>query len=377
VEVLAVGSGFSLCLTRNGETVRVSARRLVIAAGAIERPVPIPGWTLPGVMTVGAAQILLKTGGNVPAGRVVIAGQGPLPLLYATQLIEAGVKPLAFLDTTPAGAFHRALPHLAGAIANMGQVRRGLGYYAQIQKAGVPIIRGVETMEALGDGLVTSVRYRVCGAWQECEADLLLLHEGVVPHTHLAMSIGVAHGWDEAQLCWKPALGADGQTSVEGVRIVGDGAGVNGWRIAELDGRLAGLAVAAELSGGAAIGTGSGELRQSRAHLAKLRPFLDAWYQPRPALLAPADDVVVCRCEEKTAGDIRVAIREGCLGPNQVKAATRCGMGPCQGRECGLTLTTLISAERGKSPSETGYLRIRPPLKPLTLGELASLAPSP
>jgi bacterioferritin-associated ferredoxin len=200
----------------------------------------------------------------------------------------------------------------------------------------------------------------------------MLLHEGIVPHTHLALSIGVAHGWDEGQLCWKPVLGADGQTSLEGVRIAGDAGGINGWHIAELDGRLAGLAVAAQLG----KGVSTGALRQARARLARLRPFLDAWYRPRAELLAPADDVIVCRCEEKTAGAIRAAIREGCLGPNQVKAATRCGMGPCQGRECGLTLTTLIAAERDVTPAEAGFLSIRPPLKPLMLGELASLAPS-
>jgi bacterioferritin-associated ferredoxin len=154
--------------------------------------------------------------------------------------------------------------------------------------------------------------------------------------------------------------------------MAGDSGGINGWRIAELDGRLAGLAVAAEL--GKDVSTVA--LRQARGRLARLRPFLDAWYRPRAELLAPADDVIVCRCEEKTAADIRAAIREGCLGPNQVKAATRCGMGPCQGRECGLTLTTLIAAERGVTPQEAGFLSIRPPLKPLTLGELASLAPS-
>jgi len=372
VEKLPGGAGFSLCLNRKGETLRIRARHLLIAVGAIERPVPIPGWTLPGVMTVGAAQILLKTGGNVPAGRVVIAGQGPLPLLYATQLIKAGVRPQAFLDTTPAGAFRRALPHLAGAAANAGAVLRGLGFYADIRKAGVPLIRGVEALEAKGEGRVTAVRYRTSSGWHDAAADLLLLHEGIVPHTHLALSIGVAHGWDEAQLCWKPVLGADGQTSVDGVRIAGDAGGINGWRIAELDGRLAGLAVAAEL--GKDVSTVA--LRQARTRLAKLRPFLDAWYRPRAELLAPANDVIVCRCEEKTAGAIRAAIREGCLGSNQVKAATRCGMGPCQGRECGLTLTTLIAAERGVTPVEAGSLSIRPPLKPLTLGELASLAPS-
>ncbi len=374
VETSPDGLLFTLCVNRPGATLRVTARRLVIATGAIERPVPIPGWTLPGVMTVGAAQILLKTGGNVPSGRVVIAGQGPLPLLYATQLLKAGVKPAALLETTPPGAVRRAFPHFMGALANAGQIITGLRFLADIRDAGVPIIRRIGSVEALGERGLTAVRYRSGGQTQEIPADLLLLHEGVVPHTHLAMSLGIQHRWDDRQLCWHPVLEDAGRCSLGGVRIVGDGAGIGGWRIAEMDGRLAGMSIAEEL------GKLAPSLRAphaaSRNRLARLRPFLDAWYRPRADILSPPDAVIICRCEEKTAGDIRLAIREGCLGPSQVKSFTRCGMGPCQGRECGLTLTTLIASERGISAEEAGHLRIRPPLKQLTLGELASLVPS-
>jgi NADPH-dependent 2,4-dienoyl-CoA reductase/sulfur reductase-like enzyme len=373
VETLPDDTGFSLCMNRAGEIQRVNTMRLVIATGAIERPVPIPGWTLPGVMTVGAAQILLKTGGNVPSGQVVIAGQGPLPLLYATQLLKAGVKPLAFLETTPPGALRRAFPHVIGALANAGQLIKGLRFLADIRDAGVPIIRRIEMVEAMGDKRLTAVRYRSGGQTREIPADILLLHEGVVPHTHLAMSLGIKHHWDDQQLCWRPVLEDSGRCSLGGVRIVGDGAGIGGWRIAEMDGYLVGMSIAEEL--GKSASSERALIAGRRKRLARLRPFLDAWYRPRADLLSPPDDVIVCRCEEKTAGDIRAAIRQGCLGPNQVKSFTRCGMGPCQGRECGVTLTTLIASERGVSPEETGHLRIRPPLMPLTLGELASLAP--
>jgi NADPH-dependent 2,4-dienoyl-CoA reductase/sulfur reductase-like enzyme len=362
---------FSLYLSEGGTTRAIHAGRLLIATGAMERPVPIPGWTLPGVMTVGAAQILLKTGGNIPQGKVVIAGQGPLPLLYATQLLKAGGKPVALLETTPRGAMRRAFAHLPGALANAGQLLKGLRFLADVRSSGVPMMGGVDRVEAVGEGRLTSVRYRAKGQVQEIDADVLLLHEGVVPHTHLARSLGVEHVWNATQLCWHPRLGNDGETSVAGVRIAGDGAGIGGWRIAALDGQLVALAIADEFGKGQ---RDSAVLRRERAKLAKLRPFLDAWYQPRGALLAPADPVIVCRCEEKTAAELRAAVRLGCTGPNQVKSFTRCGMGPCQGRQCGLTLTTLIAAERGVTPEMAGALRIRPPLKPLTLGELAGLA---
>jgi NADPH-dependent 2,4-dienoyl-CoA reductase/sulfur reductase-like enzyme len=102
--------------------------------------------------------------------------------------------------------------------------------------------------------------------------------------------------------------------------------------------------------------------------------LLDTLYRPGDWCVVPAeDDVVVCRCEETTAGMLRSAVAQGCPGPNQMKAFVRCGMGPCQGRMCGLTVTELIAATRGLDAGAIGYYRIRPPIKPLALGELAAL----
>jgi hypothetical protein len=299
-------------------------------------------------------------------------------LLYASQLIKAGVKPHSILDTTPKGAIRRALPHLISALRNLPQLIRGLGYMMTIARARVPVRRGVEAVEVTGADHVETVSYRrkkkwTRAKWYELEADLVLLHEGVVPHTHLAMSLGVKHVWHAAQLCWRPELDADGKSSLPGISITGDGAGIGGWRVAVADGALVAQAMALSLGASAITDQFCTSLRRERALHASLRPFLDALYQPRAALLAPTDDVIICRCEEKTAGDLRVAVAQGCLGPNQVKSFTRCGMGPCQGRACALTLTTLIAKERDIKPEEIGYLRIRPPLKALTLGELAAL----
>jgi hypothetical protein len=145
--------------------------------------------------------------------------------------------------------------------------------------------------------------------------------------------------------------------------------------VAEIAGRLAALKIAGDLG----KLTEQDRDRQSvpllaaRARELAVRPFLDAAYPPFAGALAPADGTIICRCEEVTAGDIRAYARLGCLGPNQAKAFGRAGMGPCQGRFCGLTVTALLAAANGRSADETGYLRIRPPLKPVTLGELAAM----
>ncbi|MBC8022542.1 MAG: (2Fe-2S)-binding protein, partial [Burkholderiales bacterium] len=103
------------------------------------------------------------------------------------------------------------------------------------------------------------------------------------------------------------------------------------------------------------------------------RRFFDTLYKPALGFRVPSDDTIACRCEEVTAGEIRAAVDEGCAGPNQVKAFLRCGMGPCQGRLCGLTVTEIVAQRRGIPPAEAGHFTARFPAKPVTLGEIAAL----
>ena len=117
--------------------------------------------------------------------------------------------------------------------------------------------------------------------------------------------------------------------------------------------------------------SGSEQRDKIRQHLA-IRPFLNQQYRPKDEFRIPADNVVVCRCEEVTAGSIREQVQLGCVGPNQTKSFSRCGMGPCQGRQCGLTVTEVIAQAAQLSPQEVGYYRIRPPLKSLSLAQLAA-----
>ena len=103
------------------------------------------------------------------------------------------------------------------------------------------------------------------------------------------------------------------------------------------------------------------------------RTFIDVLYRPAKQFRQPRGATIVCRCEEITAQQINDTVALGCPGPNQMKSFLRCGMGPCQGRLCGLTVTELIAEARGVSPQEVGYYRLRPPVKPITVAELAAL----
>jgi bacterioferritin-associated ferredoxin len=160
------------------------------------------------------------------------------------------------------------------------------------------------------------------------------------------------------------------------VAISGDSAGIMGAKASEAHGQLAALGALHRL--GAISATERDQKatahRRDFEHEIAPRPFLDQLYQPHPAYLTPEDATIVCRCEEVTAGQIREYVNLGCLGPNQTKAFGRPGMGPCQGRVCGLTVSEIIADARGVSPDEVGYYRIRSPVKPVTLGELAAMA---
>jgi NADPH-dependent 2,4-dienoyl-CoA reductase/sulfur reductase-like enzyme len=354
----------------------IEGRRVLVAVGALERPVPIRGWTLPGVMTVGAAQILHKTIGLLPDAGVWIAGSGPLALHFAVEVVRAGGRIAGFLDTSHASIPMTALAHPGGVLRGWPYLAKGLGYLAQLRAADMRRVTGVEGVEAIGGERIERVRWRRNGIWEDAPASGLLLHEGVIPNTHMTLALGCAHDWDAGQSCFRPRTGAFGATSEEAIFVAGDCGGIGGARVAESRGQIAALGVAASL-GRLALAErdrmAAPVRRELRSHDA-VRGFLDALYAPAPALLSPPDDVVVCRCEGVTAGRIREAVSLGCRGPNQVKSFTRCGMGPCQGRLCAPTVTGTIADALGVAPGEVGTYRVRPPLKPLRLGELAALA---
>jgi NADPH-dependent 2,4-dienoyl-CoA reductase/sulfur reductase-like enzyme len=368
--------GFRAFLTREGKARIVTAKAVILATGAQERPVPFPGWTLPGVLTVGAAQILLKTDDQVPEKPVWIAGSGPLPLLYMTQLLAAGGKIAGFLDTTPAGRMGAALPQLPRALSGMGDLAKGLGWTLALKRAGVPVIRHVTELVAAGEGKLQTLRYRTeDGREDSAPAEVLLVHEGVVPSIHAPLALGCAVEWHAIQQCYVPKLDAWGESSQAGIFVAGDGAGIGGAEAAELRGQIAGLKAAVKV-GGLEESAAEVEARPLRRRLARalaLRPFLDTLFAPRPQVFAPADATVVCRCEEITACDIRSRAALGRPGPNQLKAFTRAGMGPCQGRQCGYSVMHIVAAAQRRPVGDVGFYRVRPPLKPVTLGELASL----
>ncbi|MDG1281397.1 MAG: NAD(P)/FAD-dependent oxidoreductase [Pseudorhodobacter sp.] len=368
----------AVTFSQQGVARTLSARRLLLATGATERPMPLPGWTLPGVMTAGAAQILIKQSGLVPQG-AVLAGSGPLLYLVAAQMLRAGSPPLALVETQSAGDRLRALRHLPRAALGASYLLKGLGLLAELRRGGVARYRGATRLTIEGEEAAQALSFTHRGKAHRIDCTMVLLHHGVIPNTQASRLLGLDHIWHSAQHCFAPVIDAWGRSSRGAVFVAGDGGGIGGAQTAALSGQIAALEIAHDLG---AVPTASRDLmarnlRARRSLDLAARPFLDAAFLPYPTALLPEDQTIICRCEEVSAGDIRRSAALGCRGPAQLKTFTRAGMGPCQGRNCAATLTHLLADHHQTVPETVGSLRIRPPLKPVTLGELASLAPLP
>ena len=360
---------------RDGVAEIIRAHCVILASGAQERAVPVPGATLPGAMGAGGAQSLLKGAGLVPDVPVVIAGSGPLVYLVAWQFVRAGVPVRAVLLTMPAGWMSRAGGTLPEALAMPGALFKGVGWRRALAARGVEVMQAHD-LAIEGRNRVESVRFRHRGRERSMQVPLVLLHEGVIPNAHLTLAAQLDHVWDARQHAFRPVVDEWRRTSEPGVLVAGDGARILGAEAAVETGRIAALQAAYCL----------GRIREHqrdalatphRASLARHRrflEFLDLTFEPRPAVRRPSDPAVtVCRCEEVTVGEMQHVIAHGCPGPNQAKAFTRCGMGPCQGRMCGTVVSEMFAERQHVGVGAVGHYRIRPPVKPLTVGEFATL----
>jgi len=364
--------------TAEARSVRLaSARAVIIATGALERPFPIPGGTLPGVLTAADVHALLQSSVIDRASRIVVAGAGPLLWRLAAQLLDAGVRLDAMLETAPRRQRWRALGRAWDCVRAPGFLRN-LGSERDVRRR-VPVTANVTALAASGPGRVDSVRFEEAGGVRSVGVDLLLLHQGLVPDINLGSALGCAHRWNDEQACFEPIVDAWGGSTLPGVFVAGDAAGIAGADAAEARGHLAALAVANALGriDGRARDAAAERPRAALRRALRGRAYLDAVYRPSDSLRIPRGDTIACRCENVTAQQVIAALRAGAPGPNQVKAFLRCGMGPCQGRFCGLTVTELVAQERSISPAAAGYFRLRWPVKPITLNELASAPSSP
>ncbi len=346
---------------------------LILGTGAMDRVLPIPGWTLPGVFTLGGAQIALKYQGCAVGRRTVFLGSGPLLYLAAYQYAKAGAAVVAVLDTAPFAAKARALPLL---LAGGMTFAKGLWYLAALKARGIPVRHGVRPLEIEGETGVAGLRHETDRKLERIDCDAVALGWGLRSETQLADLAGCRFGFDGLDRQWLPEIDPDGRSSLAGLYLAGDGAGIAGADAAELRGELAAWAVIDDL-GLEADRSRMAAIRRRLARIRRFREGLETAF-PFPVGLAAATDdgTVICRCEAVRAGELRASVAGiEATELNRAKAYARVGMGRCQGRVCGAAAAEILAAALGQPIEAVGRLRGQPPVKPLPLGSLVGERP--
>jgi thioredoxin reductase len=364
------GGGATLYLS--GRTL--DARAVVLATGASELTLPFPGWDLPGVVTPGAAQALLKAHG-VPIGRsVVVAGTGPFLWPVAAGLIRAGVRVAALIEAAPQ---RRAASIAAGLLRHPALVRQAAGYLRTVAASRTRVLTGRAVIAAHGTDAVSSVTVArldaqgrpLAAGRREIAADAVCVGWGFVPAVEIARMVGCAETRHATRPLSAVAVDADQATSVPGVFAAGEVTGIAGAVAAAAEGAIAGAAAARFLG---AAGPSQRRERRRRRSAQHAATVLDRGYPVPPRWLDwLTDDTVVCRCEEVPWRQVADTIDAGITDVRAIKGQTRCGMGWCQGRVCGPALQSAAAARAGLPVDAVGDLATRPFATPVTIAELA------
>ena len=341
----------------------VTADALILATGGYERVLPFPGWTLPGVLTAGGAQAMLKAGLVLPGRRaVVVAGTGPLLLPVAAGLAAAGADVAGLYDSADPRAFAK---HASALVRNPEKLVEGAGYAAHLAQHGVRIRFRHTVIRAHGRDRLEAVT--IAGpdkTERRIECDTLAVSHGMLPHTEIAQTLGAALtdggtvAVDDEQL-----------TDIPGLWAAGEATGIGGAALSLAEGEIAGRSAAARLRGTSP--TPDPRTRKTRRRLRAFAEVIETAYAPPPASAWAAcvdDATIVCRCEEVTAASVREAVSElGATDLRTVKLLTRAGMGWCQGRICGPGVAGVAGCPQ--TPARTPFAR------PVPLGVLAKTTP--
>lgn len=359
----------ALAYERDGEVGVVRAKAIVLATGAYDRSVPFPGWTLPGVVTAGAAQVMVRGQMLRPGTRAVVAGTGPLLLPTLTALQAAGVRVVAALEAAPRTALLRGV----GALLRSRAKRREAWHYARaFLRSGLRLRHGWTVFAAHGADRVAAVTIgRVDRTGrprrdheQRLEADLVCVGFGLEPSNELARRLRCT-----MLRCpdgsWVPQVDARMATSVAGVFAAGEVVGIGGVDTARAEGQLAGLAAAAH-AGWTVAPERFAQAEAERVRERAVSRTLLAAFPVLPGLYElAAPDTLVCRCEDVRLREVREAA--ALFGPElrTLKMATRAGMGPCQGRICASILEGVLASRLGVDPHRHACPAAQVPVKPV------------
>jgi thioredoxin reductase len=376
--------GFTLTLANTtGGTSDVRAGRVLVAGGCYDMPVALRGWTLPGVMSAGAVQTMLKAQQVLPGQRIVLFGTHPLMIVLAQQIVAGGGQVEAVCFAQPFAAMARAaLAHLPRAIATPVPLIAAASGIVALRRAGVKVRYGAPVLRC--EGAPGGVERVVISGPQGEDAigcDIAAMCFGFLPQADLVRQTGAQVRWSDPAGGWEATCDEAMRSSLPGLYVAGEITGVAGSDAAMAEGALAGLAIArdagamTEREAGAAMRA----LRTARQSMQGFIDLLRAVADPRRWLPTPTAETLLCRCEDISAGTVDQAIADTAqlgapFGASAIKLRCRVGMGLCQGRSCEHALVRRIAASRGCAEGEVAGFRPRFPARAVAIADV--LAPT-
>jgi len=311
---------------------RIVAKRAVVAAGAVERPIVFPGNDRPGVMLAGAVRTYVNRFAVAPGRRVAVFTNN-----------DSGWRTVAALQAAKV------------ALAGIVDARRDLpaGLAEQARQAGCPVFQGV-VVEAKGGvrGLASVAVARHDGGTQLLDADCLAVSGGWNCNIALACQQGGKPVWNAALQTFLPGSGVPrGMTVVTALSLAA----------AVRDGWSAG-AVSAEASGGRSSAAGRAPAASDEAPDAPMAPV---W------LVEGRGKAFVDFQNDVTADDVKQAHREGYASVELAKRYTTLGMATDQGKTSNVNGLAILAAVAGRDIPDVGTTMFRPPVTPVAIGAIA------
>lgn len=381
VRVWGAASPSHLLAAGPDERYVIRPKRLVLGPGAYERGVPLPGWTLPGVMTTGAAQTLIRANQVAPGSRVLVSGNGPLNLQLAADMAKAGIEVVALAEVADVRWWMGIGPGAAMAMANPSIVARGMRYRAALVRKRVPVLARTSVISVHGAGRVESATVArldrdgraISGSERSFGVDAVCMGFGFLPSNEMSRALGCAHRYDATTGSLVVDRTPTGRTSVDGVWVIGDAGGVAGAQVALAAGVLAACEIVESL--GRTVPDSIDRRPTERAHRRNTRFQQHLWRLYRAPVLVDqlaTATTTVCRCESVTLGKLEDGLDAGATMAGALKRVTRAGMGKCQGRYCGPVMTSLVARRSGSAVDEFSGFWPQAPFKPTDIATIAS-----
>jgi NADPH-dependent 2,4-dienoyl-CoA reductase/sulfur reductase-like enzyme len=359
-------SSITLNYLQSGVEKTITVEKLILTTGAYDRSIPFTGWELPGSMTPGAAQALLKGYGVVAGKKILVSGTGPFLLPVAVGLAEAGAEVLGIVEA------HSPLRWLRSPLAlilNPQKALELLYYLGKIRKYSLKVYFGRAVIGFNGNTATLSKlksNLEAKGKTSQIECDVVASGWGFNPDVTLGGILGCNQEVDlDGSVIF--TVDSEQRSSVENIWIAGEATGIGGADLALAEGEIAALSA---LNGSIPFSLIFKRFRLQLFATALQRSYpvgngWQSWIKP---------ETKICRCEEVSHGEICQSVTELSAQDSRTsKLFTRAGMGLCQGRVCSRNVSEIIAGESGCKVLDQERISYsnRPIAAPISLGLLA------